>query len=171
MIPDKGSHIWAVILIIIIIIIIFLLICWGICSRMCEKDDFYMAGSTWHGPGHYNVVNVNRTEDQDCKCKPDRVDGKLKIVCVKRGLLTTNFKWRTLDCKGNVTATGTKKLQGAANLSGKVYLTEAGQAAYAIMEPLPNGKILLILNELATSRFNGKATMRFELEENDYCKW
>jgi len=160
----RRANIWAVILVIIIIVIIFFIICWGICSRMCRKEQFYAPGSFWHGPGYYNVVNVNRSEETESKIKPDRVDGTLKIISSKRGILTTLFTWKTLDRNYNVTASGEKKLQGAAGLLGNVYLTEAGQAAYAVMEPLPNGKILFMYNEISSSRFNGKVTMRLELE-------
>lgn len=167
----SHANIAAVILIIIVVIIIFFLLCWGITSRMCKKEPFYAAGSFWHGPGFYNVANVNRTEETDSKIKPDRVDGTLKIVTSKRGLLTTIFKWRTLDSNYKVTASGEKKLQGAAGLNGSVYLTETGQAAYAVMEALPNGKILFMYNEISSSRFNGKVTMRLELErlEVEHC--
>lgn len=169
---NKSSgnwEIWTVILVIVIIIILFLIVCWGICQRMCPKEHFYTVGSVWHGPGYYNVSNINTSDEQNQKCEPDRVDGILKLTCVKNGIVKATFKWKTIDCNYNVTAQGEKQLQGAVNQLGVVDFTEIGRPGIAKLTPSRLNNLIFTYNELSTSQFNGKVTMRINLERGDDC--
>jgi len=168
---DDGGQIWAIILAIIIIVIIFLLICWGITSWICPKDEFYYPGSKWHGYGLYRVSDVNTPDEQEFKLNPDRIDGKLNIISSRGGILVTRLKWHTLDNNGNVTSSGESKMQGALGRDDRVYLSDTNQVATATLEVLSNDNLLLVYNELTSSRFNGKATFRMEFKRDDALKW
>lgn len=161
------SNYWAIVLIIILIVIFLALICWGFVSN-CNVRYYYEKDDLWHGPGHYKVLNPRTSDEQDCKSGCDRVDGKLKIVSAKCGILTARFKWMTLDHKYNVTASGETKLQGAADSNGIFYLTEADGSGYAVLQPCGQ-QVVMVYNEGTPSQFNGKVTMRVVLKKADDC--